>query len=204
MITTLSYSRTNDVAVQFITQNDSTSITKQTNENLNNLNNFSLNVSLNFNPASWFRTNNNFTGFYNKYERKAIAGNMSKEQASFNINSINTFTLPKNFSVELSGFYNSKTVYGMFEIANQYSVDLGIQKNFANNKATIKLSARDILGTMKAKAVAKYDNINLISRNTWDSQKVSLSFSYRFGQDDLKPSRQRSTGLDEQRSRIKS
>ena len=204
VITTLSYSRTNDVAVQFITQNDSTSITKQTNENLNNLNNFSLNVSLNFNPASWFRTNNNFTGFYNKYERKAIAGNMSKEQASFNINSINTFTLPKNFSVELSGFYNSKTVYGMFEIANQYSIDLGIQKNFANNKATIKLSARDILGTMKAKAVAKYDNINLISRNTWDSQKVSLSFSYRFGQDDLKPSRQRSTGLDEQRSRIKS
>ena len=204
VITTLSYSRTKDVAVQFITQNDATSVTKQTNENLNNLNNLSLNVSLNFNPVSWYRTNNNFTGFYNKYERKALSGNMSKEQASYNINSINTFVLPQNYSIELSGFYNSKTVYGLFEINDQYSMDLGIQKSFANNKATVKLSARDIFGTLKSKAIAKYDNINLISRNSWDSQKVSLTFSYRFGQDDLKPSRQRSTGMDEQRNRIKS
>jgi hypothetical protein len=204
IITTLSYSRTDDVAVQYLTQNDSTKVTKQTNANLNNLNNLSLNISLNFNPTSWFRTNNNFTGFYNKYERKDLSGNMSKEQSSFCINSINTFMLPKSYSIELSGFYNSKMVYGLFEIEDQYSVDLGVQKTFVNNKATIKLSARDILGTLKSKAFVKYDNINLISRNSWDSQKVSLTFSYRFGQDDLKPSRQRSTGMDEQRNRIKS
>ncbi|MDP4275465.1 MAG: outer membrane beta-barrel family protein [Bacteroidota bacterium] len=203
LITSLSYSHTTDVITEIVEQNDSTRVAYQTKQNLNSMDNLSLNVNFNFNPVKWYRTNNNVTTFYNQYKRKVASQGQVNDQTSFRFNTVNTFTLPKNYSVELSGFYQSKMLYGMFRIKSLYSFDLGIQKDFLkDNKATLKLTVRDIFKTMKSVADLKYDNIDIVSRNTWDSRSINLNFSYRFGSSDIKPSRQRSTGIDSEQGRI--
>lgn len=200
LITTFSYSRTTDVMTDVLLLDDKTKIAEQTKQNYNNLNDISLNVNYNYSPVSWFRTNNNLTAFQKRYERNV--GSQTHKQTSLTLNSVNSFTLPADYSIEVSGFYESKMLYGVFEVQPQYFVDLGVQKNFMNKKATVKLSVRDIFKTLDSKVRAKYDNVDLINHNTWSSQAIALNFSYRFGSDKVKPSRQHSTGIDDEQGRV--
>lgn len=199
-ITSLSYSRTNDVAVELIEQDDSTKYTYQTTRNLNTMNNLNLNVSVNLNPTTWFRSNSNVNAFYNRYEYEQM--NVSKEQISVRLQSTNTFELPKSFSIEVTGFYQSPMLWGLMNIKSMYSVDFGVQKYFWNKKANIKLTLRDPFKLMKFKADLNYSNLDGYINNTWDSRRIGLSFSYRFGNDDIKPSRQRKSGLEDEQNRV--
>ncbi|MDP4207454.1 MAG: outer membrane beta-barrel family protein [Bacteroidota bacterium] len=202
LTSSLSYSHTSDVMTEIIKQDDVSKVVYQTKQNINSFNNFSLNINYNLNPVKWFSTNNNFTAFYNRYEGEITTGNQTKKQTSCRFNTMNKFSLPAHFSYEISGFYQSKMLYGMFRISHMYSIDMGLEKNLWDNKASLKLSVRDVFKMMKNFARAQYDNVNLTSSNSWDSRVVTLNFSYRFGKSNLKPSRQRSTGIDDEQGRV--
>lgn len=70
-----------------------------------------------------------------------------------------------------------------------------------NNKATLKLSVDDLFNTNKGGAIAKYGNVNMNVMNHWDSRKLNISFSYRFGTDNFKTRANRATSSSEEESR---
>jgi hypothetical protein len=43
--------------------------------------------------------------------------------------------------------------------------------------------------------------VNLIGKQHYDSRRVSLTFTWRFGRTDIKAARQRSSGLEEETGR---
>jgi outer membrane receptor protein involved in Fe transport len=120
----------------------------------------------------------------------------------------NTFKLPKSFSVQLSGEYQSKTnlpinntqggfgggggPFGQAQSSSQgyirpfWGVDLAVRKSFLkNNAATVSLSFSDIFRTRKQDQhsesvyfVQDYSRLN-------NPQMVRLNFSYRFGKMDI-------------------
>jgi iron complex outermembrane recepter protein len=45
--------------------------------------------------------------------------------------------------------------------------------------------------------------LRMLASGTWESKTVTLNFSYRFGNAELKGARQRKTGLEEERGRVK-
>jgi hypothetical protein len=130
------------------------------------------------------------TGSANSFARWSYSGNMS-----------NNFTLAKDWSVELSGQYQSEQLSGNVILMQQCQVNLGIQKLLINNKATLKLSVDDLFNTNQGGDVAKYGTVNVQLTNRWDSRKLNLSFSYRFGKDNFKTRANRTTSSSEEESR---
>jgi outer membrane receptor protein involved in Fe transport len=120
----------------------------------------------------------------------------------------NTFKLPKNFSIQLSGEYNSKTVLppggsgsgnrfgGMGwmmgpqssaqgYVRSNYFVDLGIRFEFLKNKAgSISLNMNDILRTRRnyINSESPFFIQDVFRRR--DPQVLRLNFSWRFGKFD--------------------
>lgn len=119
----------------------------------------------------------------------------------------NTFRLPKNFSVQLSGVYNSKTVLppggsgggggggmGMMfgpsssaqgYVRSNYYVDMGIRYEFLKNKAAaISLNMNDVLRTRRSytHSETQYFVQDVFRRR--DPQVLRLNFSWRFGKFD--------------------
>lgn len=198
------YTHTQDVMVEYIEQDEATKIGYQTTKNFSSLNSWSWTNSVNLSPTKWYRTNISGVLNNNSYENKDASGNINLNKLSYMVNMMNTFMLPKKYVVELSGWYQSAMTWGVFEMEPMWRVSVGIQKKFFNDKAQVKLSVDDIFdkgGKMNAKS--EYLNIKMQARNTWSSQRIGLSFSYRFGKD-LKPSRQRNTGIDDVQKRINS
>jgi outer membrane receptor protein involved in Fe transport len=120
---------------------------------------------------------------------------------SLNINT--TVTLPKDTKIELSGFANTGIPYGYFKVKPMAEFDLGIKKGVLKNKGTLSLNCSDIFNTMRSRASIENGVINGYNFSSkWKSQKVSLSFTYRFGNG--KAAKVRKVGESEEAKRAES
>lgn len=164
--------------------------------------------------AKWWDLTSNLSLFTSKIKLN-IPGQPEQDPfASWFVKINNTFKLPKNFSIQLSGEYNSKTILppggsgggggrgggmfggggmGMFGqssasqgyVKANYYVDGGIRYEFLKNKqASLSLNVNDIFRTRRQ---------NIISRSAYFTQEVfrrrdpqilRLNFSWRFGKFD--------------------
>ena len=112
------------------------------------------------------------------------------------------FGKKKNWTGEISGFYNAPTIYqGSFKGKAIYSVDAGLQKQVFNGKATIKASVSDVFHTMRFRATSDFAGQTTRVAARWESRQFKLNFNLRFGNNGVKPARQRSGGADDELKR---
>ncbi len=202
IITSIGYSETQDVFTQVTRQNDATGVTIASMENLDVLRNYNFNLSAPIDITDWWTMNNNVTVFYNQYLSQYLGEQLDNSQFSYNINTNNTFKFGNDFSGEITGFYNAPTVDGIINIRSMYMLSAGIQKQFWDKKASVKLNVNDIFNTMRFQGDINYANMDLDIYSNWESRQVRLSFSYRFGSNDIKPSRRRTGSGEQERNRV--
>ena len=195
------YSKTDEQYTQVFKQDDASKITIVAWENLSKTTNMDLTLVAPVDIAKWWKMNTNMTMFYMRYQSPLYGGILDKSQVSFRGNMIHSFSLPKDWSAELSGMYQSKTVYGVGIFDPRGSVDVGIQKQLFNKKLTIKAGVTDIFNTVANNYKINYDNVDVIGKQGFDSRRVRLNITWRFGNDKLKQVRQRSSGAEEETSR---
>lgn len=164
---------------------------------------FNINLSLPFTIASWWNMQNNISGGWsqtNSFYKAAIR----IEQKNFSVNSTQTFKLPKEVSLELSGFYFSGGSWGLYKFSAWGSVNFGIQKKLIKHKSTLSFNIRNILNSEISKYSAVIPEQNLIQRNRsiYGYTNYSLSFTHSFGNDKVKGKRERSTGAEDERGRL--
>jgi outer membrane receptor protein involved in Fe transport len=201
-ITAINYSYTSDVMNWMMGQVDSLNTTYQSPQNLKSFINYGISFTASLQPASWWASNNFTTFFRNDYKGDQKGGNLDNGIWSFSVNSQNTFQLGKGFSAELSGFYNSKSVYGVFVAKGFYVISAGAQKQVMNKNGTIKLMVNDIFQTRQRRNTAKYENLDMDGHIRFDSRMATISFSYRFGKD-ITSMRKRSSGSEDIQNRVK-
>ena len=195
------YSTTGEQYTQVFKQDDETKITIVAWENLSQTDNIDLTLVVPVDIAKWWKVNTNMTLFYMRYYSPLYGGTLDKSKVTFRGNMNHTFTLSKNWSAELSGIYQSKNVYGVGIFNARSTVDAGIQKQLFDNKLTIKASVTDIFNTLSNDYSINYDNVNVIGKQGFDSRRFRINLTWRFGNDKLRPIRQRSSGAEEESSR---
>jgi hypothetical protein len=202
-VVNVSYSYTNDAMTEVLEQDDQARTTYQTRANLAEFENFSVNLSAPIKITNWWSARLNVAGFINHFRSPFLEGVIDNRQISYNAYMSQTFNLPQDFRFELSGFYNSGAVYGMFVSQPQYALDAGIFKPVLKGKGTLKLNVSDIFFTNRWNVNVVQDNINANVKGQYESRRANLAFSYKFGNTDMKPTRQRRTATEEERNRVK-
>lgn len=179
---TLGYTYTKDAITDFIIQDAQTSVWTITKTNFSRAENYNISVSLPITMVSWWNSNNTLTAFYNNFYSNNAGGDAyDKGKFSYTINSINTFTLPAGFKAELVGVYNSASVYGLYQISHTSMVNAGIAKAFAGKKINVKLAANDLFNGSGYDLQTDAGILHMTGFSRYDSRRVSLSLSYKFG-----------------------
>lgn len=130
---------------------------------------------------------------------------------------INNFKLPRNYSIQLSGDYQSKTILpvnsGRTAASNMYAgmvgntqnlaqgfikpiygVDLSVKKDFwKDNKASLTLQFSDVLGSRANQVFATNDFFTQNNYRLRDPFMVRLNFNYRFGKFDASINKRKNT-----------
>jgi len=202
-VVTASYSKTDDAMTDLLEQNDQDRTTYQTRANFAQFDNWSLNVSTPVKFTEWWTARVNASGYINHFQSKIASGEVDKQQLSYNAYMSHSFTLSKSLRAELSGWYNSPSVYGIFEPEAQYAVDAGLFQSLWNGKGNLKLNMSDIFFTNSFRVKVQQDNVNARIAGNWESRRVNLSFTYKFGNAEMKPERQRRTATEDEKNRVK-
>jgi len=199
-ITSIGYNYTNDPYTMVLYQNDVTKVVTQTMTNLSNSFDFNASETFQLPLAKWWNINGTVTGLYNEVNSN-IGESASFKRWSFNGNITNNFSLPYSINMELSGYYTSYQLMGNVTLNPRYNIDFGVQRKFMKDKIMLKASVNDIFNINKSGGYSKYNNVDIDFKNTYDSRRLNVSVSYRFGKDDFKTRANRSTASSEEESR---
>ena len=202
-VASLSYSHTTDAMTEVLEQDNESQRTFQTYRNLSIFDNISLNISAPFTLKEWWSLRISATGFQNSYRSPFMDGRLDEDQFSYNFYVANNFTLPAGFKVELTGFYQSKSIYSVFEAAPMYNVDFGVTKRILKGQGKISLNVNDIFNTRQFAAKIRQADLNLDLVNKNESRRINITFSYNLGNSEVKPARRRKTATDDEQSRVK-
>ncbi|WP_027387105.1 outer membrane beta-barrel family protein [Chryseobacterium gregarium] len=99
-----------------------------------------------------------------------------------------SFTLDKNseWKLELGHRYNSPSIQGTFRISSSSSAYLVMNKKFFDKKLEASLMFNDIFRTSGEKVSTKYANQDNYFIDYRDTQSVSLSLKFNFGNQSVK------------------
>lgn len=104
----------------------------------------------------------------------------------------NQFVLSKkkNWNAEISAWYSSSNLQGLFKSGSAFDVSIGTRKYFFDNKLSLSLSFDDIFWSNFTRTFVRFQdqNYNFLTRS--DTQKFRVSLNYKFnggnkGQEEL-------------------
>jgi iron complex outermembrane recepter protein len=123
--------------------------------------------------------------------------------SSWNFYSQHTITLPQKFTFEVSGFYNSPSIWGGTFLNRPFGgVDAGLQKRLFKDKVTLKMSVSDLFFSMQWRGISNFAGLYMDASGGWESRQLKLNFTYRFGRKEVKAQRNRKTGSEEINQRL--
>lgn len=174
--TSFGYSRTTNVINQVIETNDENAnmIIMRQNAGTNNVLTMTFSIPIKF--TKWWESSNNLVLQYSSI--KASQYYISK--STFQLQTMQTFTIPKLFAMTINGFYLPRFLTGNIVIGRMMSIDWGISKNFFKNKLTAKANISDLFYTNNFKAQNYYNNTQIHLSQKQQSRVATLSLIYNF------------------------
>ncbi|NEU66113.1 outer membrane beta-barrel protein [Spirosoma agri] len=201
--TTLGFSRTTDfINGETPRQIPAENITYVTPENLGSLDNINLTVSFPVDITKWWKMQNNVSAYYTHYQTFYSGTPYEVKLVTFNAYTSNNITLSKTLSAEISAWYNSASQYGFYRARPMGAFSLGIQKKILDGKGNIKMNINDPFWLNKFNGVAMVQDINFRVSSQWESRRIMLTFTYRFGNQNVKTARQRNSATSAEQSRV--
>jgi len=157
--------------------------------------------SLPFIVTKWWSMQNNITSDWRQINTTYDNAPVRLQIFDYSFNSTQRFTLPKDFSVELTGFYSSARYFGTEKSKPIYQLDAGLQKKLGNKKDILRLTANDIFNSGGYyRFVENLPIRSAIVNQSFNFGAVAYKLTYtrNFGNKALKGTRERTTGAEDE------
>ncbi len=173
-------------------------------QNMKNRKSAALVFALPINLTKWWNMQNNLIATWQEVNAYFDKNLIQVHNQNLQLVWINNFTLPKDFSAEMVGVYQTKALSGAAVTLPYGALNIGIQKKFKDNLGTLRFGIDDVLNSAKLRFGNNLPQYNVVSTVVLDfSQRTfKLSYARNFGNKQLKSNRQRATGAEEERSRV--
>lgn len=180
-------------------------------QNLQWQNNLNFQTNLPWKVANWWNMNYSFVGGWRQFKEDYTQQPVEKTWFGYSANFSQTFTLPRNFSAEISGWYNSWSYNGTIKVAAYGSLNAGIKKELNNNRGSFQLSVSDLLrtqlfnvyyGSLTEEAFSIKNHVDFNPESA-KMPIIKLTYSRSFGSATPKNRQKQGAGLEEERDRIR-
>ncbi|OQP61953.1 hypothetical protein A3860_30135 [Niastella vici] len=174
-------------------------------ENQDNRKTVTISLSLPVTVTKWWSMQMNINGSFQQINGSYNEQALTIENKTFFLSGQQIFTLPKELSLSLSGFYNSAGLFGVYKFTPVGSLDAGIQKKFTSKKTSLRLNFSNIFNTLKYKPKIDQPDKNLIATGEliFSRPAVKFTFTRTFGNEQVKGKRNRSAGTEEEKDRLR-
>lgn len=154
--------------------------------------------------TEWYILNSYVELTNQQFESPLYSEELNSNGTYIYFSATNSFKFGNGWGIDLTGNFQSDAVYAQLEIKSSGQIDIGFQKQLLDNAATIKLSFNDIFYTRRGDGIIH--NLHLTDadwNSKFDSRRVQLTFSWRFGKSSLSRQKFNSSGSGEEQQRVK-
>jgi len=199
----VSYSRFSDVINGSFEKNDVTQVVTNSFANYASADQLSASLTL-MKPLLSNKWQTNTTLSFMAARVQAGPGTIGVGAASPGayLSSNHILTLRAGLKAEVSASYMSPMTFGGMAIRSSYSANVGISQTILKGAGTLTLNVTDVFNSQRARFDVLAAGINSQNVNKVESRFVKLNFSYKFGNQKVKASQRRETGVETERSRM--
>lgn len=173
-------------------------------ENIDQVNTLSLSLSFPWQVGSFWQMQHTVTGNWQGLSTYFEGNALRLSRFNSQINWTHTVKMPHQLTLELSGFYQTPSLWGM-AIRNAYGTfNMGLQKQFTQDKGILRLSVEDLFWTLPHQKFEYNQPEKGFTRRIFlrsEPRVIRLTFSRNFGNKNLKTN-SRSTASEEERKRV--
>lgn len=196
----LGYSHTQNSFQDISTQKGE--VTEATTFNIGTEKRFFLNFSLYLPVTKWWECYTNLSPNYKRYQGQVPEGMIDQSAWAMNWYGSNSFSLPKQWKIQVSSWGNIATKDAMSSTAWLGSVDMGVGKSWKDKPWSFRVSVTDIFNTQRWKQEVDFGNVNYQYLRKWESRNLRLQLTYKFGKTKFSK-RDREVGSTTEDGRIK-
>nr|WP_067061525.1 outer membrane beta-barrel protein [Mucilaginibacter sp. L294] len=189
-------------AFPFYTQDDATKVLLNTDVNLGKVHNIGINITAPIKFTSWWSSSYDVDASYQRYIADPQYGNFDQSTGDLIINTTQNFKISSVLSAEISGHYESPTLYGINQFKANYYANAGLSMPVFNKLGKLSLVAHDIFKTNRDRSSTNYQNLDRYTVDRREYRIVMLNFSYRFGKSSVKGAARHRTGSEDEQKRM--
>jgi iron complex outermembrane recepter protein len=179
-------------------------------QNLDWQNNLTLQADLPFRINRWWDMMYSLSGGWRQFEEHYTPLPVGHTWWGYNLHLTQTFRLPRNYVLEIAGWYNSSAYGGTARSAPVGSIDAGIKKELKNEKGTFQLSVTDVFRTIRYKNYYGYltpdvfegKSIAVYNPESRRAQIIKLTYSRSFGRSSSAARRASDSSSQEEQQRV--
>lgn len=183
-------------------QDNATRTFYDTQQNLDLIDDYSLQFQTNVSPAKWWEMTVTLWGAFRRQHSMFTDGYFATHNFVTELSTSQSFTLSKKLGIkaELNANYRSPLYQGVLYVYKTSDVSIGFSKSVLKKQGTIKLAFADIFYDNPYRLDIAYAQQRNGTHIKSDTRNVALSFSYKFGKN-ISPTRKRQTASEEERQR---
>ena len=165
------------------------------------LNNYYASVNLPFQITKWWSANVNIMAMY--MGQRIYPDEPIRRNFMGGANAQMSFTLPKNFFIELDGYFMHGAQAGNTRIGDTGNIDIVLKKRMFDNKLTLSLGAQNLIPVKQRIYIeeASFERVMAIDQ-PWQRIAAKFTISYNFNSGKQFRARSVESGSAEDRSRI--
>lgn len=202
LFTTFTYARFEDVLADVYRKDSASPAVVSTYDNLSSADYIETAVS---HAKSLFNnkwmTNNTLSVFYARFNVPA-GSEQNNARVTAMISSDNTIILPQGYKIQVTAAYNSPMALGVLRYQDRFTMGLGASKTVLQGKGTIALNVSDLLNTADWKYTVSSFGVQSVNYSKSETRFVKATFTYRFGNKNVKASGNRKTSIENETRRM--
>lgn len=165
---------------------------------------FTAGITQTLNVTSWWSMQNSVNGGWKQISTVTENIPFKWQFGFYKLMSTQRFTLPNNFSAEITANYTFDNYFGTAKAKALYRLDAGLQKKFNNKVDVLSFSATDILNTGTYYKYTEHLPSGAYIRGSFNYgiMGYKITYTHNFGNRSLKGGRERSTGAEDELRRV--
>jgi iron complex outermembrane receptor protein len=198
----LNYTQTNDIIQQVLEQNAAKNETFVKQANIAKQRQYGIAVSANKSITKWWTNSIYVNVFNNRFEGLINKTNVSIAATTLMLNGSQQFKLNKTFTAELSGWYRTSGIEGVFEAKPMGALNIGFSQQIFKDKGTVRFTVRDVFYTQGFRAISKYGDVDVNISEKNDSRVATIGFTYRFSKGKVNGPKRRNNSANDEQNRV--
>lgn len=189
LTSSLYYRKTNDV-IQRVTFVDANNVALRTRENIASRENYGFEFIARNTINNWW----NVTTTLNLYRNVIIGdvpGTFNNDNFTWSLNVMTNASIPKIAQIQVMGSYMGPRATAQGLIKPIYFMNIGLKREILNDKGTISVNLTDVFNTRRFRMDVEGPGFEQEMLWNWETQVLTATFTYKFGNLQTKESRQK-------------